>query len=45
MSQETGTTRTLFGTDGIRGVANREPMTAETAMRVGAAAGSLFRAR
>ena len=42
MSQETGTTRTLFGTDGIRGVANREPMTAETAMKVGAAAGSLF---
>ncbi len=32
----------LFGTDGIRGVANREPMTAETAMKVGAAAGSLF---
>ena len=32
----------LFGTDGIRGVANRPPMTAETALRVGAAAGSLF---
>ena len=32
----------LFGTDGIRGVANREPMTAETVMKVGAAAGSLF---
>ena len=34
--------RSLFGTDGIRGIANQEPMTAETAMRVGAAAGSLF---
>ena len=37
-----GAPRTLFGTDGIRGVANQEPMTAETAMKVGAAAGSLF---
>ena len=36
------TPRSLFGTDGIRGIANREPMTAETAMKVGAAAGSLF---
>ncbi len=34
--------RTLFGTDGIRGVANQAPMTAETALKVGAAAGSLF---
>ena len=34
--------RSLFGTDGIRGIANQEPMTAETAMKVGAAAGSLF---
>ena len=34
--------RSLFGTDGIRGVANQEPMTAETVMKVGAAAGSLF---
>ena len=32
----------LFGTDGIRGVANQEPMTAETVLKVGAAAGSLF---
>ncbi len=37
-----GTPRPLFGTDGIRGVANREPMTAETVMKVGAAAGGLF---
>ena len=37
-----GAPRTLFGTDGIRGIANREPMTAETVMKVGTAAGSLF---
>lgn len=29
--------RKLFGTDGIRGVANREPMTAETALKLGRA--------
>lgn len=33
----------LFGTDGIRGKANAEPMTAETALRVGMAAGLHFR--
>ncbi len=33
----------LFGTDGIRGKANSEPMTAETALRVGMAAGLHFR--
>jgi phosphoglucosamine mutase len=32
----------LFGTDGIRGQANSHPMTAETAMKVGMAAGHLF---
>jgi phosphoglucosamine mutase len=31
-----------FGTDGIRGRANSWPMTAETALKVGMAAGSLF---
>src|ERR1700748_2040578 len=36
-------TRKLFGTDGIRGRANQEPMTAETAMRVAMAASGLFR--
>ncbi len=36
-------TRKLFGTDGIRGRANHEPMTAETALRVAMAAASLFR--
>ena len=33
----------LFGTDGIRGQANSIPMTAEIAMKVGMAAGHLFR--
>ena len=32
----------LFGTDGIRGTANVEPMTAETALRVGMSAGKIF---
>ena len=35
-------TRKLFGTDGIRGTANIEPMTAETALKVGMAAGRRF---
>jgi phosphoglucosamine mutase len=35
--------RAYFGTDGIRGEANRHPMTAEVALRVGLAAGKLFR--
>jgi len=34
--------RAYFGTDGIRGQANRHPMTAEVALRVGLAAGKLF---
>ncbi|MEX6507091.1 phosphoglucosamine mutase [Jiella sp. M17.18] len=34
--------RTYFGTDGIRGTANRHPMTAEVAMKVGMAAGIAF---
>lgn len=34
--------RTLFGTDGIRGKANTEPMSAETALRLGQAAGLMF---
>ncbi len=33
----------IFGTDGIRGTANIEPMTVETALRVGRAVGYLFR--
>ena len=35
-------TRKFFGTDGIRGLINAEPMTAETALRVGQAAGAHF---
>jgi len=35
-------TRKLFGTDGIRGTSNAEPMTAETALRVGMAAAAHF---
>ncbi|PZQ60007.1 MAG: phosphoglucosamine mutase [Phenylobacterium zucineum] len=34
--------RAYFGTDGIRGEANRHPMTAEVALRVGMAAGKMF---
>ena len=34
--------RKYFGTDGIRGKANSSPMTAETALRVGMAAGRFF---
>ncbi len=37
--------RAYFGTDGIRGEANTHPMTAEVALRVGLAAGKLFRSR
>jgi phosphoglucosamine mutase len=35
--------RKYFGTDGIRGTANTEPMTAETALRVAMAAAGLFK--
>jgi phosphoglucosamine mutase len=38
-----GRTRQLFGTDGIRGVANIEPMTSETALRLGRAVAYVFR--
>jgi len=36
------TDRKLFGTDGVRGLANTEPMTADTVMRLGIAAGKRF---
>ena len=35
-------TRRLFGTDGIRGTSNTDPMTAGTALRLGQAAGLTF---
>ncbi len=34
--------RRYFGTDGIRGLANRSPMTSEIALKVGMAAGKIF---
>ena len=36
-------TRSFFGTDGIRGAANRGNMTADVALKVGQAAGRLFK--
>ena len=36
-------TRKIFGTDGVRGRANSYPMTADLALRLGAAAGRFFR--
>jgi phosphoglucosamine mutase len=36
-------TRKLFGTDGVRGTANIWPMTADMALKIGAAAGRYFR--
>ena len=38
-------TRKYFGTDGIRGTANQDPMTAEIALKVGKAAGKKFAGR
>ena len=35
--------RKIFGTDGVRGTANIEPVTAETALRLGRAAGHVFK--
>ena len=42
-SQTQARTRQLFGTDGVRGVANVEPMTSETALRLGRAVAHVFR--
>ena len=35
--------RKLFGTDGVRGIANVEPMTCETVMKLGRAAAHIFK--
>jgi len=43
MSSAQDLPRRLFGTDGIRGVANRDPMTAEMALRLGRAVARRFR--
>src|SRR5688500_3065041 len=40
---DNGSSRKLFGTDGIRGVANKHPMTAEVALRLGRAVAERFR--
>ncbi len=37
------TPKKIFGTDGVRGVANIEPVTAETALKLGRAAGHVFK--
>jgi phosphoglucosamine mutase len=41
--QEKNHKRELFGTDGVRGVANLEPMTSETALKLGRALASVLR--
>jgi phosphoglucosamine mutase len=40
-----GNAKKLFGTDGVRGVANVEPVTSETALKLGRAAAHVFRSR
>ena len=45
MSKQRQQRERLFGTDGIRGVANIEPMTSETALRLGRALAYVFRDR
>ena len=40
-----GNAKKLFGTDGVRGVANVEPVTSETALKLGRAAAYVFRTR
>ena len=37
--------RKLFGTDGIRGIANIHPMTTDIAMKIGRAVAYMFRNR
>src|SRR5262245_31893114 len=42
LGPRSGMKRNLFGTDGIRGLANTHPMTPEIALKVGMAAGRIF---
>jgi phosphoglucosamine mutase len=42
MTNAADPSRKLFGTDGVRGVANLEPVTAETALKLGRAAAHIF---
>ena len=37
------TGKKIFGTDGVRGTANIEPVTAETALKLGRAAAHVFK--
>ena len=39
---EVAEAKKIFGTDGVRGVANVEPVTAETALKLGRAAAHVF---
>lgn len=43
MTQKDSRIKKLFGTDGVRGIANQEPMTTEMAMKLGRAAAYLFK--
>ncbi|PJD96779.1 MAG: phosphoglucosamine mutase [Parachlamydia sp.] len=43
MGKEPDKTKKIFGTDGVRGRANKSPMTVETALALGRAAGKIFR--
>lgn len=43
MKQPSARNRRIFGTDGVRGVANIEPVTAETALELGRAAAHVFK--
>ncbi|MEI7774198.1 MAG: phosphoglucosamine mutase [Verrucomicrobiota bacterium] len=45
MTSPTDLSRKLFGTDGVRGVANLEPVTAETALKLGRAAAHVLSQR
>ena len=45
MTPPTDLSRKLFGTDGVRGVANLEPVTAETALKLGRAAAHVLSQR
>ena len=45
MTDPNGASRKLFGTDGVRGIANIEPMTSETAMKIGRGAAFLFKGK
>ena len=45
MSRTPASARKIFGTDGVRGMANVEPVTAETALKLGRAAAHVFKSR